>query len=282
MKQRVKLLSLTVAITVSLLILGAILVVLGIFDELLKWDIFSSQVEAVLIGVFFTSLALSAFGVAMTLVLGIQEIVTSISAFGRDRGLIEPNNIPEAQKQTYALYIIGIIGALAVLIGGLSLVDRRVQVHRSQVFKTIASEQLQKLQSRFIQQLVQLQTPPQNNVPRTLHDLIQSVQKLSFVSQMEVYLPDSQDDTAIWSYQPLNYSEQYDPKKGFDRLVVAKEYEQAIQEAFQGQPELLKVLNDRTGFTWYYDIKNPQGKTIAVLRISGDPNEDFREYKLAD
>ncbi|HIK34069.1 MAG TPA: hypothetical protein IGS17_07245 [Oscillatoriales cyanobacterium M59_W2019_021] len=282
MKQRVKLLSLTVAITVSLLILGAILVVLGIFDELLQWDIFSYQVEAVLMGVFFTSLALSAFGVAMTIVLGIQEIVTSISAFGRDRGLIEPDKIPEAKKQTYALYIVGIIGALAILIAGLSLVDRRVQVHRSQVFKTIASEQLQKLQSRFIQQLVQLQTPPQNNVPRTLHDLIQSVQKLSFVSQMAVYLPDSQDNTAIWSYQSFNYTEQYDPKKGFERLVVAKEYEQAIQEAFQGQPELLKVINDRTGFTWYYDIKNPQGKTIAVLRINGDPDEDFREYQIAD
>lgn len=282
MKQRVKLLSMTVAITVSLLILGAILVVLGIFDELLQWDIFSDRIEAVFRGVFFTCLALSAFGVAMTIVLGIQEIVTSISAFGRDRGLIEPDKIPEAKKQTYALYIVGIVGSLAVLIAGLSLVDRRVQVHRSQVFKTLASEQLQKLQSRFIQQLVQLQTPPQNNVPRTLHDLIQSVQKLSFVSQMALYLPDTQDDTVIWSYQSFNYSEQYDPKKGFERLVVAKEYEQAIQEAFEGQPELLKVMNDRTGFTWYYDIKNPQGKTIAVLRMNGDPNENFREYKIAD
>ncbi|MGB3558887.1 MAG: hypothetical protein WBA24_10120, partial [Geitlerinemataceae cyanobacterium] len=222
MKQRVKLLSLTVAITVSLLILGAVLVVLGIFDELLRWDIFSPKVESVLSGIFFTSLALSAFGVAMTIVLGIQEIVTSISAFGRDRGLIEPDKIPEAKKQTYALYLIGLIGALAVLIGGLSLLNARVQVHRSKVFKRIASEQLQNLQSQFVQQLSQLQAPPKNNVPQTLDDLVNAVQKLSFVSRMTIYLPDSQDNAAIWNYQSLGI---YDPKHGFDRLYVAKEYE---------------------------------------------------------
>ncbi|MGB3514409.1 MAG: hypothetical protein WBA93_35395 [Microcoleaceae cyanobacterium] len=47
MSKKVKLLSLTVAITIFLLIIGTTLVVLGIFDEILNWDIFSSQVEAV-------------------------------------------------------------------------------------------------------------------------------------------------------------------------------------------------------------------------------------------
>lgn len=277
MKRRVKLLSLTVAITVFLLMLGSILVVLGIFDELLKWDIFSPKVEAVLRGIFWTSLALSTFGVAMTIVLGIQEIVTSISAFGRDRGFIEENAVPEAKKPTYALYLIGIIGTLAVLISSLSLLNYRVQVHRSKVFKKIASEQLQKLQARFTQQLVQLQVPPKTNIPTNLNDLIQTVQKLSFVSQMTIYLPDSQDNTAIWSYQSFG---DYNSKKGFDRLFVAKEYEKAIQEAFQGKPELLKVINDRTGFKWYYEVKNPQNQTIAVLRIDGNPDENFRDYQI--
>lgn len=277
MKRRVKLLSLTVAITVFLLMLGSILVVLGIFDELLKWDIFSPKVEAVLQGIFWTSLALSTFGVAMTIVLGIQEIVTSISAFGRDRGFIEENAVSEAKKPTYALYLIGIIGTLAVLIGSLSLLNYRVQVHRSKVFKKIASEQLQNLQARFTQQLVQLQAPPRTNIPTTLNDLIQTVQKLSFVSQMTIYLPDSQDNTAIWSYQSFG---DYNSKKGFDRLFVAKEYEKAIQEAFQGKPELLKVINDRTGFKWYYEVKNPQNQTIAVLRIDGNPDENFRDYQI--
>jgi hypothetical protein len=277
MKRRVKLLSLTVAITVFLLMLGSILVVLGIFDELLKWDIFSPKVESVLRGIFWTSLALSTFGVAMTIVLGIQEIVTSISAFGRDRGFIEDNAVPEAKKPTYALYLIGIIGTLAVLISSLSLLNYRVQVHRSKVFKKIASEQLQKLQARFTQQLVQLQAPPKTNIPTNLNDLIQTVQKLSFVSQMTIYLPDSQDNTAIWSYQSFG---DYNSKKGFDRLFVAKEYEKAIQEAFQGKPELLKVINDRTGFKWYYEVKNPQNQTIAVLRIDGNPNENFRDYQI--
>jgi hypothetical protein len=277
MRQRVKLLSLTVAITVALLILASILVVLGIFDELLRWDIFSAKVEAVLLGIFFTSLALSAFGVAMTIVLGIQEIVTSISAFGRERGYIEENSVPEAKQKTYALYLLGIIGTLAVLIGSLSLLNYRVQVHRSKVFKQISLEQLQKLQGRFLQQLIQLKAPPRNNVPQTLEDLVQTVQKLSFVSQMTIYLPDSQDNAVIWSYTSSGI---YDPKRGFDRLFVAKEHEQAVQSAFQGKPELLRVINDRTNFKWYYEIKNPQGQTIAVLRIDGNPDENFRDYRL--
>lgn len=277
MKRRVKLLSLTVAITVSLLMLGAVLVVLGIFDQVLKWDIFSPKVESVLQGIFFTSLALSTFGVAMTIVLGIQEIVASISAFGRRQGALEDNAVPEAKKTTYALYLLGIIGTLAVLVGSLSLLNARIQVHRSKVFKQIASERLQKLQSRFVQQLVQLPAPPKNNIPRTIEDLIQTVQKLSFVSQITLYLPDRQDNTVIWSYQSYG---SYDPKRGFDRLFVAKEYEQAIQAAFQGKPELLKVINDRATFQWYYEVKNPQGKTISILRIDGNPNENFRDYRL--
>jgi hypothetical protein len=72
MRKRVKLLSLAVAMTVSLLAMGATLVVLGIFDEILNWDLFSYQVEQVLTGIFFASVALSIFGVAIVFVLGVH------------------------------------------------------------------------------------------------------------------------------------------------------------------------------------------------------------------
>ncbi len=51
-KSRIKLLSLSVATTVVLLAIGAGLVVLGIFNEYLSWDIFSPPVKKVLWGVF--------------------------------------------------------------------------------------------------------------------------------------------------------------------------------------------------------------------------------------
>ncbi|MEL7039079.1 MAG: hypothetical protein AAFO04_26245 [Cyanobacteria bacterium J06592_8] len=277
MKRRIKVLSFTVATTITLLLIGATLVVLGIFDEILNWDIFSSRVEAVLMGVFWASVSLSLFGVAITFVLGIQEIVGAISSLQRSREGDSSKVVPEAPKTTYLLYMVGLVSVFSALIGVLSLVNNRITVHRSRVFKDISAQQMQKLQNKWIQQVSQITTPPRNNVPLSLHELIQSVKKLSFVNQITLYLPDTQDETVIWRYDSWG---NYNKENGFERTFVAKEYEQAIQAAFAGMPELLQVINDRTGFTWYYVVKNPQNQPIAVLRINGNAQENFREYRL--
>jgi len=94
---------------------------------------------------------------------------------------------------------------------------------------------------------------------------------------MTVYVPDPDDDETIWSYTAWGA---YDRKAGFSRLFVAKEFEVAIQPAFQGQPQFLNQLNKRTGFVWYYVIKDERGKAIGVLRIKGNKRENFRDYKL--
>ena len=278
MRRRIKLLSLTVATTITLLLIGATLVVLGIFDEILNWDIFSSQVEAVLSGIFFASVALSLFGVAITFVLGIQEIVHAISALQRSRGIEELQPVPEAPKTTYLLYMTGIVAVFAGLISALSWVNHRITVHRSKVFKRIATEQIEDLQNKFVQQVGQLTpSPPQKNVPTTLDELIRSVEKLSFVNDLTLYVPDIQDNSAIWNYSSWG---SYNKDHGFNRSFVAKEYEKAIQAAFQGKPEFLNEINDRTGFTWYYVVKDNKQKPIAVLRVDGNSRENFREYRL--
>ncbi len=277
MRRRIKILSFTVATTIALLLVGATLVVLGIFDEILNWDIFSAKVEAVLTGIFWASVVLSIFGVAITFVLGIQEIVRAIGSLQRYPDLESSNVVPEAPKTTYLLYMVGLVSVFSALIGVLSVINNRITVHRSQVFKEIAAEQMQKLQTKWVQQVSQITTPPRNNVPISLHELIQSVVKLSFVNNMTLYLPDTEDKTVIWSYNSWGT---YKKENGFERTFVAKEYEQAIQATFLGRPELLQVINDRTGFTWYYVVKNPQDQTMAILKINGNAQENFREYRL--
>ncbi|MEB3282941.1 MAG: hypothetical protein VKK42_28875 [Lyngbya sp.] len=277
MKRRIKILSFTVATTIALLLLGATLVVLGIFDEILNWDIFSAKVEAVLMGIFWASVALSFFGVAITFVLGIQEIVGAIGSLKRNPDLDSSSVIPEAPKTTYLLYMVGLVSVFSALIGVLSLVNHRITVHRTRVFKEIASEQMNSLQNKWVQQVGQITAPPRNNVPLSLHDLMLSISGLSFINNMTLYLPDTEDETVIWSYAP---GWNFEKEKGFKRTFVAKEYEQAIQAAFAGKPELLNVINNRTGFTWYYVVKNPQDQPIAVLRINGNSQENFREYRL--
>ncbi len=277
MRRRIKLLSLTVATTIALLLLGATLVVLGIFNEILNWDIFSRRVEEVLWGIFWSSVALSLFGVAITFVLGIQEIVSAIVSLKRNSELDPSPVIPEAPKMTYLFYMMGLVSIFSALIGVLSFVNHRITVHRSQAFKEIANQQIEGSENLWVQQLSPITTPPRNNVPLSLYELMQSVIRLSFVNQIILYLPDTEDETVIWSYETWG---SYNRDQGFERRFVAKEYEQAIQAAFAGKPELLEVINDRTGFTWYYVVKNPQDQPIAVLKINGNAQENFRDYRL--
>ena len=80
MKFKVKTLPLTVGITSLLIIIAAQLMVLGIFDEWLDWDIFSPKVEIFLKALFASCVALAVFGFGLTIVLGTQEIVKAISS----------------------------------------------------------------------------------------------------------------------------------------------------------------------------------------------------------
>ncbi|GCE93927.1 hypothetical protein NIES46_19790 [Arthrospira platensis NIES-46] len=277
MKKRVKRLSFTVAMTVSLLLIGATLAVLGIFDDMLNWDIFSPQVEQLLRAIMAGCIVLSVFGVAITFVLGIQEIVKSIGLLQKSRGLDELETVADAPKTTYMLYMSGVVAVFAVLISALSVANFMITNHRNRVFKRIATEQMQQLSDEFVQQVSLLNEPPRADVPNTLDDLLRSVKKLSFVNDITLYLPDQQDDIIIWNYDSMwvDY-----PQRGFERQIVAKEYEQAIQSAFQGQPELLQALNGTTSFQWYYLIRDQQNQPLAVLRINGNQRENFREYKL--
>ena len=80
MKRRIRMLTLVVHATALLLALAAALVVVGIFNEALDWDLFGPKLEAILTGVFGGSIALASAGVALTVVLGIQEIVRAFRA----------------------------------------------------------------------------------------------------------------------------------------------------------------------------------------------------------
>lgn len=278
MNSRIKLLSLTVWITLLLLSIGATLVVLGIFNAALKWDIFSPQVESVLYGIFFSCVSLGAFGVAMTFVLGIKKIVEAVESLERNRSLDSSLVVPEARRITYVQYMLGIVTAMSALIGALALVDYQVQVHRSRVFKRVASEQIESFRNKLAQQVTLLQKPPVNNVPKTIPDLIDSLSGLSFVQNLTLYVLDPQDDSVMWRYQRYQRNEKGEPI--FQRFYVAKDYEKAIKQSLKNDSKLLNELNKNNNFQWYYPIKDARGSSIAVLRVDGNPRENFRDYKF--
>ncbi len=279
MKGKVNLLSLTVWMTVWLLLIGAALVVLGVFNQQLRWDIFSSQVEAVLYGIFTSSIILSIFGVAIAFVLGIKRIVDAVEALERKGSLNADLAVPKARRLTYAGYMLGIFTAFAALIGVLEMVDHQVQVHRAGVFKRIASEQMQRLGKRFIPPLSQFKTAPVTTKtnPQALREVMTAFKELPFVQEAKLYVPDAQDKSALWRYT----SYPLDPKDQvvFQRFLVVKQFEEAILRSLNGNPKELNELNQKINLEWYHTIKDDKGKPLAVLKIEGNPSENFREYK---
>lgn len=272
----IKLLPLTVWMTVWLLVLGATLVILGIFNQQLNWDIFSPQIEQVLYGVFFSCIILSAFGVAITFVLGLKRIVEAVESLQQKGQLDNSLVTPKAQRLTYVGYMMGLLVAFSALVGALELADYRVQVHRSQVFKQIASEQIQKFGDRLSLPLSQSDRTPSSSVPKPISDLIKALGSLSFVQNIVLYVPDPQDPSALWRHSHYQVNPKGEPI--FERFLIAKEFEAAIEQALNGDARALDALNQQTNLTWYHILKDAQDRPLAVLKLEGNPNENFREY----
>jgi hypothetical protein len=285
MKQRVRLLSLTVGATISLLTIAGVLIVVGIFNESLNWDIFGPKMEAALYGVFGSSIALACIGVAMTIVLGTQEIVKAFRALQQQRTEAASERTKEAPRKTYVLYMGYAVILLALLVASLAFVNHTVLKHRSNVFKRLAGEQMAHFQPKLVGLLKPLvllpvAEPPRNHVSRDLYDLMKTFDDLSFVQETTLYLPDHQDTSAMWAYNACKQynCSKYEKENGFDRFFVAKDFEKAMAAGLVGDNEGLEKLNNKTGFIWYYLVKGEKNKPIAILRIKGNSRANFREY----
>ena len=247
MEKHIRLLSLTVGTTLILLALAGFLIVVGIFNETLNWDIFGPRVEAVLWGVFSSSIALACVGVAMTIVMGTQEIVKAFRSIQHERSRVPAEERAEAPNAVYARYVLFAVLFLAGTIALLSLINHGVQIHRSKVFKRIVSEQMMQFQPKLAQLLGEITEPPRENVPRELYDLVRTLDGLSFIRKTTLYLPDPEDRSALWNY---SVRMEYTYNDGFRRFFAARDYEHAIVDGFRGNAESLDKLNEETGFTF--------------------------------
>lgn len=277
MKKRIRSLSLAVHATTLLLVVAAALMVLGIFNESLDWDLFGPRLEAVLYGVFGTSVALAGVGTALTMVLGVQEIVRAFQALPKARGADDAAAAPEATRGGYARAMAAIALGLAALIGALALTNGRVLAHRTATFKRIAAEQVGNFEPKLAARVAALGAPPRSAVDKELYDLIRTLDGLSFVQRSTLYVPDPEDPAALWGYTAWR---DYKPEDGFARFFVAKDFEKALAAALRGESAGLDRLNEERNFTLYRTLRGADGKPVGVLRIDGNPRENFREYRL--
>jgi hypothetical protein len=268
-----KLLSLTVRATVILLTAGAFLVVLGIFDDLLDWDIFSPEVETLLRGVFAACVSLGGFGALICVVLGIQEVVHAF------RKLVARDEAPrEAPRRTYTVALAAVLVVLIATVAALGAVNRRVEAHRLKVFKLIAQDQMNQLGPHLAAEVSRLPAPCATCATPAMEQFFVTLLGLSFCRSATLYLPDPANDTVLWRYPEEDPRYSSDPP-GIERFFIAKDDDRAIHLALHGDTAWIDQKNAGPGFVWHHVIKDGQGKIRAVLQIWGNESESFREYQ---
>lgn len=273
MLRRIRFFTLAVKATVNLLCFGAFLVVLGFFDQYLGWDIFSPGLEQALLGVFGASVALGAFGAAISLVLGIQEMVQSLHS--RSEAEAEEGESPVVRRR-YGLILSALFLGLVLLVWGLNAWNHHVLEGRQRVFKRLAREQMQALGGQFRREIEQAGAPCPTCAPVPLYDLVKTFQGLSFCRSLEIYRPDPNDQAVLWRYPQYNQAGGWQ----FERLFIARDVERAVAQALRGDAAWIDQMNRDANWIWYQPIRSRSG-TLAVVKIEARPEESFRDYQAA-
>jgi hypothetical protein len=267
--------------TLILLACGAVLVVLGIFNTYLKWDIFSPQVEKLLWGIFSSCLALAAFGVAASVVLGIQEVVTALRRMIEAAAPSRAEPEKEAPRRSYAVAL----GALLLLLAGMviffNVVNHQVAAHRLSVFKRVVRGQMTQLRPHLEGEAAKIQRLCDTCAPSTLAELIRTLDGLSFCQGASLYMADPADPSVLWTYPARGTLFRSEQEASFERFFIADDIDRAIRHALSGDTAWIDQMNAAPSFEWYQPIRDSQGKVRAVLRILGNPTESYRNYKAA-
>lgn len=276
MKSKVRLLSLVVSFTLILLTIGAVLVVLGIFNEALNWDIFGPKLESLLYGVFGSCMALAGFGIAMAVIISMQESVRDFKKLVQSK--TNQDETPDAPKRIYAARMLSVVVVVAFLVALCALINHIVLSQRCKVFKRLAAEQVGNFQPKIAGIVETFAAPPQNNVPHDLYDVVKTLDNLEFINRTTLYIPDPTEASAMWGFTAWRNT--YTNADGFARFYVAKDFEKAMRKAVDGSTSELDEINGRKEFVWYKLLFDENGKGTAVIRIDGNSHQSFREYRL--
>jgi len=282
MKSRVNLLSLAVATTVVLLVAGAGLVVLGIFNEYLGWNIFSPPVKKVLWGIFFSSVALGAFGAAISIVLALEEVVRALrrmvpGASPAAPGIPVPSDPrpPETRppRRLYLAWMAALLAAAAAAVGGVDLVNRHVERQRTVVFKRMVREQMSRVGPLLARELESV-SPCKTCLRPEVAGLLASLESQPCCESVSLVIADPTDAAALWRYGDRWPSS----TEGFlERYFIADDVARAIKLALAGDTAWVDQMNAGPAFNWIEVLRDPAGRPRAALRILGNPREDYRE-----
>ncbi|MDI6774861.1 MAG: hypothetical protein QME60_05635, partial [Verrucomicrobiota bacterium] len=172
--------------------------------------------------------------------------------------------------------MLAVVAGMAFLVGLCALIDHVVLSQRCEVFKRLAAEQVGNFQPKIVSLVEAFPSPPRNNVPRDLYDVVKALDNLDFIDQTTLYIPDPVEPTAMWGYTAWR---DYTNADGFARFFVAKDFEKAMRRAVDSSTSDLDQINGRNEFVWHKLLSGENGKAKAVVRIDGNSHQSFREYR---
>ncbi len=264
-----------VPVTLALLAASAMLVVLGICNAIMDWDLFGPVIEKVLYSVFASCLALAAFGVAMVSVLSSREIIRDFRAYVLLRSGEPPAPAPSGSLAGGLLWLVIVLG---LVVGFCAGANHLILRHRNRVFARTAAAQVGRFERRLAAAIGQLAAPPRDHIPRDIFDLVKTLDDFDFICRTTLYLPDPVDREAMWGMTA--WRGDYCIKDGFARFFVAKDFEKAMRKALDGDGRDLERHNRKTDFIWYSVVKDAAGKPRGIIRVDGVKSFNFREYRI--
>jgi hypothetical protein len=252
--------------------------VLGIFDEHLGWDLFSPEFEKVLYGLFFTCLALGGFGAAISIVLGVQEVVKSLRRMIEAASPSAAEPAREVSRRGYVAVLAALLILLATTVGAFNSANRRVEDKRLATFKLIVRDQMRQLGPHLEDEVAKIPAPCADCGTTTLWELHRTLKELSFCDFSILFMADPTNEMVLWRY-PADETREEGKPPGFERLFIASDLDRAIKQALSGDTAWIDQMNADLAFTWQQVIRDRQGKVRAVLKIYGDPSESYRDYQ---
>ncbi|MGE4488795.1 MAG: hypothetical protein AB7E95_04525 [Kiritimatiellales bacterium] len=251
--------------TLILLFAGSFLILLGIFNGILGWDIFGPKVEQALYAVFWSCVALACSGIAVTAVLGIREIAESATAVAEKMTSFHRRRF-SVRKILFGAGMI--LCVITLSIAGLSYTNAHVEQHRTAVFKRLAAEHTETLTSRILTALEQ-------DSVKQLETSVNALQSLSFIRKISVYATCPDDPLMLRVYQST-----YNNDLQFTDILAARDYEKAILGALGNDSSSLEQLNIHSDFVLYFTCFDKKHVPVGILRIEGNSRENFREYRF--
>lgn len=266
-------------VTVGLLAVGAFLSILAIFDQALAWDIFSPEVERIVVAALTSCVVLGAFGLAITLTSGILQIVTSIAPPSEPAVASAEVATPSRRKITrFGAGLIAGLTAIAVLIAILHVSNGRILAGRQRTFKRLAEDRLAELSPRLVRELSARATP--DATPPALAEIFRTLLAEPCCHDAALFVADPEDASFLWRLErsPDDYR-----RFVFRHVFVTRDQEKAVRLALQGDTKWLEQMSGDANWIWYRPLRaTPKERPLAVVYLAANPNESFRDYSSVE